>query len=54
LVRRRHNRPKEKYAEEVRERLERQWHRRTREPGFELKKMEPPTPKAADPAEAVK
>jgi hypothetical protein len=45
----------EKYAEEVRERLERQLHRRARELGFEVKKIEvPPVAKEAGLAEAVK
>jgi hypothetical protein len=43
----------EKYAEQVRERLEKQLHRRARELGFEMKKIEEP-PGETGPAEAVK
>jgi hypothetical protein len=38
---------------QVRERLEKQLHRRARELGFEMKKIEVP-PGVAEPAEAVK
>ena len=37
----------EAYAEQVRERLEKQLHRRAKELGYEVKKIEPPEPAAA-------
>jgi hypothetical protein len=43
----------EKYAEQVRERLEKQLHRRARELGFEMKKIEERSVETG-PAEAVK
>jgi transposase len=46
-------RDEEAYAEQVRDRLERQLRRRARELGFEVVKVEPPPPPAADPPAAA-